>query len=116
MGGDAALEAEDESRDSGVETGGGAGMGLTVGRICNPTIRVIWLDPISMVWLNNRDQEISVANNRFSCIPAYTSDKIHKGIVVILKIICKTMKIKSRRSPLSPTKPSVSGTKSGDIG
>ena len=94
-GGDAALEVEDESGESGVEAGGtGAGMGLTVGRNFNPTIMVIWLDPISMVWFNNRDQEISVVNNRFSCIPAYTSDKIHKGIVVILKIICKIMKIK----------------------
>ena len=93
-GGDAALEAEDESGESGVGTGGGAGVGLTVGQICNPTIRVIWLDPISMVWLNNCDQEISVVNNWFSCIPAYTSDKIHKGIIVILKIICKIMKIK----------------------
>ena len=93
--GDAALEAEDESRESGVEAGGGgAGMGLTIGRSFNPTMRVIWLDPISMVWLNNRDQEISVVSNRFSCIPAYTSDKIHKGIMVILKIICKITKIK----------------------
>ena len=94
VGGDAALEAEDESRDSRVGAGGGAGLGLTIGQICNPTIKVIWLDPILMVWLNNRDQEILVVNNQFSCIPAYTSDKIHKGIVVILKIICKTTKIK----------------------
>ena len=33
VGGNAALEAEDKSGDSGVEAGGGAGMGLTVGRI-----------------------------------------------------------------------------------
>ena len=32
-GGDTALEAEDESRESGVEVGGGAGVGLTVGQI-----------------------------------------------------------------------------------
>ena len=41
-GGDAALEVEDESGESGVGAGGcGAGMGLTVGRSFNPTIRVI---------------------------------------------------------------------------
>ena len=33
VGGDTALEVEDESGDSGVEAGGGAGMGLTVGWI-----------------------------------------------------------------------------------
>ena len=35
-----------ESREVGAG-GGGAGMGLTVGQIVNPTIMVIWLDPIS---------------------------------------------------------------------
>ena len=46
VGGDATLEAEDKSGESR-RAGGGTDMGLTIGRIVNPTINVIWLGPSS---------------------------------------------------------------------